>query len=184
MYMVSTAWYLSNSIREACTNGINMLAGEAEVDETYIGGKRKNMSNAKRKELEGRGTVGKQPIMGMLERGGEVRVMPIKGAVKEVLHGYIQNEVKKGSTIYTDEWKAYRGLKGYKHEAVKHSAGEYVKGMVHTNGIESFCVLMKRDYIGSHHWWSIKHLHRYVSEYAYRRNTRNTVSDEALTQYR
>ena len=175
-----TAWYLSNRIRKACTDGINPLTGEVEVDETYIGGKRKNMSNAKRKELTGRGTVGKQPIMGMLERGGQVRAMPIRGAEKKVLHGHIRNEVEKGSTIYTDEWKAYKGLKGYTHEAVKHSAGEYVNGMAHTNGIESFWALMKRGYIGTHHWWSIKHLHRYVSEYAYRHNTRSLTGASAI----
>jgi len=175
-----TGWYLSNRIRKACTDGINPLTGEIEVDETFIGGKRKNMSNAKRKELTGRGTVGKQPVMGMLERGGQIIAMPVKSTEKDVLQGHIRTTIKKGSTVYTDEYKSYTGLKGYTHKTVSHSAGEYVRGMAHTNGIESHWALMKRGYIGTHHWWSMKHLHRYVTEYVHRHNNKGLTCVEAI----
>ena len=173
-----TAWFLSNRIREACTDGHVPLIGEVEIDETYIGGKEKNKHASKKHP--GRGPAGKQPVMGMLERGGQVKARPIPSAHKAVLHHNIYMDIDRGSTIYTDEYKSYQGLKGYHHEIVKHSAGEYVKGQASTNGIESFWALLKRGYIGTHHWWSIKHLHRYISEYSYRQNTRHLSGESVI----
>ena len=173
-----TAWFLANRIREACTSTKAPLLGHVEVDETYIGGKEKNKHVSKKHP--GRGPVGKQPVLGMRERGGLVRAMPISGAHKTVLHKHINKEILKGSTVYTDEYKSYKGLSGYKHETVSHSAGQYVNHQASTNGIESFWALLKRGYVGTHHWWSIKHLHRYISEYTYRQNTRDLSGESAI----
>ena len=173
-----TSWFLANRIREACASGKTLLTGEVEVDETYIGGKEKNKHASKKHP--GRGPAGKQPVIGMLERGGTVKAMPISGTHKHVLHGHIRNEIEEGSTIYTDEYKSYKGLSNYNHKTVNHSAGKYVEEQASTNGIESFWALLKRGYIGTHHWWSIKHLHRYVNEYVYRQNTRGLSGVTAI----
>ena len=116
----------------------------------------------------GRGPVGKQPVLGLKERSGKVRAHPIDTPDRTTLHSAIIENVQRGSTIYTDGWRAYEGLPGYSHKAVAHSMGEYVNGMAHTNGIESFWALLKRGYIGTFHYMSAKHLHRYVNEFAYR----------------
>lgn len=176
-----TGWYLANRIREACTDGVNPLTGEIEVDETFIGGKEGNKHASKRMSA-GRGTVGKQPVLGFLQRGGRVRAFPIRRTDKVTLHGAIHRNVEIGSKVYTDDHRGYAGLGGlfYGHETVSHSAGEYVKAQASTNGIESFWALLKRGYIGTHHWWSMKHLHRYVAEYVYRHNTIGLSGTKAI----
>ncbi len=176
-----TAWYLSNRIREACTDGINPLTGEVEVDETYLGGKEGN-KHVQHRMKAGRGTVGKQPVLGILQRGGEVRAFPIRRTDKETLHGAIHQHVEIGSQVYTDEHRGYAGLHSlfYQHGTVRHSAGEYVNAQVNTNGIESFWALVKRGYIGTHHWWSMKHTHRYVTEYVHRHNNRCLTGAAAI----
>ena len=139
---------------------------------TLVGRKRTNTAPRKRL-VPGRGPVGKKPVLGMLQRGGQVRAMPISGVDKQTLQQHVGSVVEPGATLYTDEFVSYRGWKDYNHKMVRHSAGEYVNEQASTNGIESFWALLKRGYIGTHHWWSIKHLHRYVNEYVYRQNTRD-----------
>jgi len=171
-----TAWYLAQRIRETWLNKSGVgdpMAGEVEVDETYIGGREKN-KHARKKRRVGRGPVGKQPVIGMRERkSGRVKARPVAGTDVAHLQGAVRSEVKPGSTLYTDGHKAYRGMGEYTHEAVEHSVGEYVRDMAHTNGIESFWALLKRGYIGTFHHFSEKHMGRYVNEFATRHNRRD-----------
>lgn len=177
-----TAWFMLHRIREGFVDRVPPMDGPVEVDETYIGGKRKNMSNAKRKELAGtgRGGVGKAAVVGVKDRATkQVRAKVIEGTDRETLQGFIRERVNDGATVYTDEAAAYEGMP-FNHEAVKHSVGEYVRDMAHTNGIESFWSMLKRGYIGTYHWMSEKHLQRYINEFAGRHSMRELHTVEQL----
>ncbi len=163
------AWRLGHKIRQAWNQGsLFPMTGEVEVDETYFGGKAKNKHASKREHI-GRGPVGKQAVMGIRSREtGEVRAFPVDRTDATTLQAGIRANVAAGSNLFTDSYSAYEGMPDYEHEAVKHSAGEYVRGMAHTNGIESFWSLLKRGYVGTYHQLSTKHLHRYVNEFSHR----------------
>ena len=175
-----TAWHLAHRIRESWNeNGGSLFAGPAESDSTFIGGKRKNMSKAKRKELReagaGRGTVGKAEVVGVKDRATG-RIAARHAARSDIPHvaGFVAEKVKLGAKVYTDDAKVYGALgPWFDHESVNHSVGEYVRQQAHTNGIESFWAMLKRGYQGTFHKFSEKHLDRYVREFAGRNNIRS-----------
>ena len=172
------AWYMLQRIRKAFEdrdddNG--PFGGPVEVDETYMGGQRKNRSNAQRKAQTGRGTAGKTAVVGMKDRDtNRVRAEVVATTDTATLEGFVAHNARTGATVYTDEAAAYRGLSTlrYRHKSVQHSAGEYVKGTAHTNGMESFWSVLKRGYVGVYHKMSPKHLGRYVAEFRGRHNLR------------
>ena len=171
-----SAWFVLHRLREACNDDKSKLSGLIEIDETYVGGKEEN-KHEDRKLKAGRGPVGKATVLGMRERGGKTLAMLIESPSMMEIQGAIFARVKFGSSLMTDNATAYKGLNGsiYKQDSVNHSAKEYVRGMVHTNGIESVWAVLKRGLHGVYHHASVKHLGRYVDEFAFRLNEGNVT---------
>lgn len=177
-----TAWYLCHRIREAVKNDADceMLSGIVECDETYIGGKVKNMHRSKVEKLKtGRKVFGnKTMVLGAIERGGNVRlqVSPAKAASREILHTFIKSKLAdETALIVTDDLEGYKGVadKETLHATVSHWQKEWVRGIVHTNTLESVWSLFKRSIVGSYHQVSMKHLDRYLDEFEFRFNNRH-----------
>jgi len=170
-----TAWFMLQRIRLALqdekTGG--KLGGEIEIDETFIGGKARNMHAAKRrKKIQCPGPYDKVPVMGILERGGKVRTFVVPGTRKKQLQTHVREHVEAGSAIFTDELKSYVGLDAdYAHEIINHAV-EYVRGNVHTNGLENFWSLLKRGLRGTYVSVEPFHLFRYLDEQVFRFNNR------------
>ena len=179
-----SAWHLAHRIRKAIEGGaLPMFSGPAEADETYIGGKRANMSNAKRKALAdtGRGAVGKAAVAGVKDREtNRVVARRMEATDASALQTFVREHVQPGATLYTDEAAAYAGMPEFDHEAVKHSAKEFVRGMAHSNGMESFWSMLKRGYQGTYHKFSEKHLGRYVGEFSGRHNVRDMDTEDQM----
>ncbi len=169
-----TAWFVLHRLREACGGDFEKLTGIVEVDEAHIGGLEVNKHDNKKLGL-GRGPVGKAPVFGMRERGGRTHAMPVETLDANTLQGLIHKHVALGSTIHSDESPAYSGLDGlfFHHATVNHSAGEYARGNVTVNGVESVWAVLKRGVIGVYHHVTKKHLGRYVDEFAFRLNEGN-----------
>ena len=170
-----TAWFMLHRLRAAWDqSGLSAFTGPAEADETYMGGLRKNTPAKKRKLRLGSGTAGKTVVVGVKSRNPNLvhaRVVP--DSSKNSVMGFVQEAVKPGAILYTDEGGAYRGGIPYDHETVNHKAGEYVRGQVHTQGIESFWSMLKRAHKGTFHQISDKHLQRYVDEFVGRHRVRD-----------
>ena len=166
-----TAWYLDHRIREAMDEGIgNLFTGTVEIDETYMGGKYdKRRARAK---------YDKAPVFGIVERGAEGQHSRVSaGHIKAANHYFIgpkiKGQVSPEAKVMTDESRLYEALdKLYDHEIVNHSGKEWVRGSVHTQGVDGFWSLLKRGIIGSFHQVSVKHLDRYIAEFQFRFNNR------------
>jgi transposase-like protein len=172
-----SAWFLLHRIRLAMQTGtFEKMSGTVEVDETFIGGLSRNMHKHKREaKISGTGGAGKAVVMGLLERHGDdskVRTKVIFNRSQETLQGAVRNNVEPGSEVFTDAYKSYLGLgEEYVHQFTSH-AEEYVRGNVHTNGIENFWSLLKRSIKGTYVSVEPFHLFRYLDEQAFRFNER------------
>lgn len=169
-----SAWFVLHRLREACGTKLEMLKGTVEVDETYFGGKEQNRHmhdriNKPRERSE------KIAVIGIRERGGNTVARVSESVGGLVLRAAIRDNVQPGTRVLTDEAPGYKAIakEGFTHEAVKHVAGEYVRGTAHTNGIESVWAVMKRGMHGVYHRASRKHMGRYVNEFTFRLNQGN-----------
>lgn len=174
-----SAWHMMHRLRFALHSGsFEKLFGHVEIDETFIGGKARNMHASKRaKKITGTGGKDKTVVMGVLQRGGKVRATVIQERDKDTLHSEVKKHVRKGAHVYTDELVAYWGLEeNYVHQIINH-AEAYVDGKIHTNGMENFWSLLKRGLNGTYVSVEPFHLFRYLDEQAYRYNFRKEMDD-------
>jgi transposase-like protein len=176
----NTGWYMGMRIRNAMFDQGDLLRGIVEMDECYIGGKpRKGTGPHKR----GRGTS-KAPVVGMIERGGNVIARPVKKSKlnSKSLARFVREHVDVSDAILiTDEYSGYVRIKGFMPHAVINHQISYADGEIHTNAIEGFWSLLKRGMIGQYHKVSLRHLHQYVTEFCYRYNGRNNPALFDLT---
>jgi transposase-like protein len=183
-----SAWFMLQRIRYVFENdSFELLSGEVEMDEAYIGGRDANKHASKRsKALTGKGAQGfgskysKAPVVGMVERGGQLRAITTKDTGSKTLMTLARKHIDISSTVYTDEHMPYRTLPklGFKHESVNHGVKEFINGMANTNTAESFWSHLKRGINGIYHHVSPKHLQMYCDEYSYRWNTRDMTDGE------
>jgi transposase-like protein len=173
-----SAWFMLSRLREACgsPDNIDKLRGIVEIDECFVGGKEANKHEHKKLKA-GRGSVGKTPVLGMRERGGRTVAVTLDAQTLHAIQSEIHGHVEVGSILYTDENPAYADLNGlfFRAASVNHGAGEYARGPVSTNSIESVWAVLKRGLHGVYHHASPKHLGRYVDEFTFRLNAGNVA---------
>jgi transposase-like protein len=179
-----TAWYMMQRIRNAfrAAQGTELIDGVIECDESFVGGKNKNRHIDKKvKNSQGRSFKDKTPVMGMLQRNGKLRAVVIADTSRASIHRALFQNVKIGSTIYSDEWLGYRGLSVcYDHSIVDHNKKQFRNGDVCTNAVENTWSGLKRSIIGRYHKVSKKHLQAYVDEVVFRYNNRDLSSGDRL----
>ena len=175
-----SAWFMLQRIRLAMQDEFfgSKLSGEVEVDESFIGGKARNMHLSERKRrITGTGGKGKAVAFAMMERGGRIRAVALEDRQKETVQPIIREHVAAGTALYTDEMLGYRGLEtDYAHQVVNHAV-QYVDGRVHTNGLENFWSLLKRGISGTYVSVEPFHLFRYLDEQMFRFNNRKELDD-------
>lgn len=176
-----TAWFMDHRIRLAMQTGsfMKQMSGHVEVDETFIGGKARNMHRSVRaRRIHGTGGSGKVAVMGLLERHGEVRTCVVPNVRRKSLHTEIAKHVEPGSTVYSDAFRSYNRVQDdYVHNVINH-AEKYVDGKIHTNGIENFWSLLKRSINGTYVSVEPFHLFRYLDEQTFRFNSRRANDRE------
>ena len=176
-----TAWYLCHRIRAAWAAGTDpLMAGPVEIDEAYMGGRERNRHDSDRRG----GPKAKTPVIGASDRAsGRVAIEPAPAPDVSARHAvaFTARHVGSGASVYTDEAAVYGPLArhGWEHDSVAHTRGEYARGQVHTNRIESVWALLRRSYIGTYHRMSAKHLHRYCDEVAARLSGHTSLGDIA-----
>jgi transposase-like protein len=176
----ATGWFMLQRLRHAMhTGSINKMTGTIEADETFIGGKARNMHAGRRAaKIHGRGPMGKAIVFGLLDREtGKVRTSVVDGRRKHHLHSEIRENVAPGSELHTDALKSYDDLNEYTHKVVDH-AEAYVDGNVHTNRLENFWSLLKRAIKGTYVSIEPFHLFRYLDEQSFRYNERTATDGE------
>ena len=181
-----TAWFMLHRIRETWgQDDTPPFPGPVEVDETYVGGRRKNMRASKRRELlkiHGRGGTSMEVVAGGRDRdSNQIHARVVEGTDRVTLRGFVDRVADAEAPLYTDEALVYRGMRE-EHATVNHSLGQYVDGQASVNGMESFWAMLKRGYHGTYHKISPEHLQRYVDEFAGRHNSRDrdTVDQMAM----
>jgi transposase-like protein len=179
-----SAWFMNHRIRLALGMGPEeqKLSGEVEVDETFIGGKARNMHvDVRERRITGTGPKDKAAVMGILERGGKVRAFVVPSRKKKVLQAEVKKHVEAGSALYSDALKSYDGLsQEYAHQVIDHAV-KYVDGKVHTNGLENFWSLFKRGINGTYVSVEPFHLFRYLDEQCFRFNNRKMTDGERFS---
>ncbi len=181
-----TAWYMLQKIRECFTDkSMQLLVGEVEMDETFVGGKNKNRHRDKKvKRCQGRSFKDKTPVFGMLERCGKMVAKVIPNTNRESIYPIVKQHVELGTKVFTDEWHAYNSLNyEYERKFVDHGKGQYVNEDIYTNNIEGSWSILKRMIIGIYHSTSKKHLQRYVNEFVYRYNTRKMSDGDRFINF-
>jgi transposase-like protein len=173
-----TAWFMNHRLRAALNEGGFTLSGEVEVDETFIGGKARNMHIATRKRrITGTGGKDKTIVFGMVERGGKVKTKVVESRKRDSLQPEIRKHVEAGSALYSDALLSYRGLEGdYAHQVIDHAVA-YVDGKIHTNSMENYWSLLKRGISGTYVSVEPFHLFRYLDEQSFRYNNRKEMND-------
>ena len=175
-----TAWKMLHAIRKCmdCEN-YNVLDGEVELDEAYVGGKNRNRHKDKRvQNSQGRSYKDKTPVFGMLQRNGNLTALVVPDVKTKTLTNLITKYIKRSATLYTDEWLGYKEVaKLYRHDLVEHGKGQYVKDKVYTNSMEGGWHILKRE-ISSYICVSRKHLQNYVNEFVFRYNRRRKSNTE------
>jgi transposase-like protein len=170
-----SAWFVLHRLREACGHDTSKLKGIVEVDEMYVGGREEYKHMRERLQFSGGGVLNKTPVMGLRERNGRSRALPLlDGTGGIAIQKAVRENVEAGSTLHTDEFRVYNKLKSdYGHETVNHKQDEYSRNGVTTNSVESMFALMRRGLHGVYHKASKKHLARYANEFTWRLNEGN-----------